>query len=381
MTEGKPRPPYTRYHWAKSDRENPERVHLLEHHLADVGACFEALMRQPTIRKRLATAGDLDDLDESLIARLSVFAALHDIGKVNVGFQTQIWRADYLPGKPTAHRAGHTADMVPVLTDQDYTTAGWFFDALGWDDFLTWDDRNGETVCGMLVATLSHHRRPLQLDEGRSENPAIWRRFGDLSPEDCVRRIGRLLCRWFSAAFATEGSQLPSAPPFQHMFLGLCNWADWIGSNEARFPYVDTPQDDYIETARKRAKKAVAAIGLDLSAQRRTFMGVPEFRDLFEIDGSPNSIQETAVSQTPLGPAARHHRVGDRLRQDGGRALAVRPHVREGTRGRSLLRPPDTLRRRPDTRARQELYSQSLPQRHSSRRARHARLRTRHRCR
>ena len=76
MMEGKPRPPYTRYHWAKSDRENPERVHLLEHHLADVGACFEALMRQPTIRKRLATTGGLDDLDESLIARLSLFAAL-----------------------------------------------------------------------------------------------------------------------------------------------------------------------------------------------------------------------------------------------------------------------------------------------------------------
>ena len=45
-------------------------------------------MRQPMIRKRLATAGGIDDLDESLIARLSVFSALHDVGKVNMGFQT-----------------------------------------------------------------------------------------------------------------------------------------------------------------------------------------------------------------------------------------------------------------------------------------------------
>lgn len=50
-------PAYTRLFWAKSasDREQePDRVHLLEHHLADVGACFETLLAQLTIRLRLA---------------------------------------------------------------------------------------------------------------------------------------------------------------------------------------------------------------------------------------------------------------------------------------------------------------------------------------
>ena len=299
MTEGNTRPPYTRYHWAKSDRKSPGRIHLLEHHLADVGACFEALMRQPTIRQRLAITGDLNDLDESLVARLSVFAALHDIGKVNVGFQTRIWRDDDLPGKPKPRWAGHTDDVVPVLTDQDYTTAEWFFDALGWDDFLTWDDRGGETVCAMLVATLSHHGRPLQLEGGRRENPALWRPFGDLIPQDYVRRIGWLLRLWFLTAFEPEGPPLPSAPAFQHMFLGLCNWADWVGSNEAWFPYVDSQQDDYVETARKQAKQAIDTIGLNLSTQRRDFKNVPEFGNLFGIDGSPNAIQQT-VRDTPL---------------------------------------------------------------------------------
>ena len=302
MKEEKPRPAYTRYHWAKSDRENPGRIHLLEHHLADVGACFEALMRQPTIRQRLATTGDLRDLSESLIARLSVFAALHDIGKVNMGFQTQIWRNSDLPDgrRLTAfYGAGHYRELVPVLTDQDYTTAGWFFDALGWDDFLAWDHRDGETVCAMLVATLSHHGRPLQLEGGPSENPAIWRKFGDLKPEDCVKRVGKLLRRWFPAAFEQGGCPLPSAPAFQHMFLGLCNWADWIGSNEKWFPYVDASQGDYIRTARERAKQAVDAIGLNLSSQRYDFKGVPEFRNLFGIDDSPNAIQK-AAHEEPL---------------------------------------------------------------------------------
>ena len=303
MTEGKPHPAYTRYHWAKSDRKNQGRIHLLEHHLADVGTCFEALMRQPTIRKRLASTGGLNDLKESLVARLSVFAALHDIGKVNMGFQTQIWKPEELPGRRPMQfrRVGHTLDLTPVLTWKDETTAAWFFDALGWwyDATESWDDRGGETVCAMLVATLSHHGRPLRLEDSRSENPAIWRKFGDLKPEDCVKRVGNLLRLWFPAAFTPGGSTLPCDPAFQHMFLGLCNWADWIGSNEEWFPYVDAPQDDYIKTARKRAKQAVDAIGLDLSDQRRDFKRVPEFRTLFGISGSPNAIQKTACD-TPI---------------------------------------------------------------------------------
>ncbi len=79
---------YTQRHWGKSDRQDPQRIHLLEHHLADVSACFEALLKQPAIRKRLARAGGLSDLDETVAARLCVLVALHDVGKVNVGFQT-----------------------------------------------------------------------------------------------------------------------------------------------------------------------------------------------------------------------------------------------------------------------------------------------------
>ena len=299
MTLDMNRPTYTRYHWAKSDRQAPERIHLLEHHLADVGACFEALMCQPTIRKRLAKAGGFDDLDESLVARLSVFAAIHDIGKVNVGFQTQIWREDDLQGKRRPRKAGHTANVVPVLTDRDYETAEWFFDALGWDSILTWDDRNGETVCAMLVATLSHHGTPLKLEGGLDKNPAIWRRFGDLVPENGVRRVGKLLRRWFPVAFAPGGPTLPAEPAFQHMFLGLCNWADWIGSDERIFEYCERPRDDYIETARQRARQVVEGIGLDLAAQRRDFSGVPEFGHLFNINGPPNAIQK-AAHDTPL---------------------------------------------------------------------------------
>ena len=302
MTE--PAKTYTYRFWGKSDRNAPERIHLLEHHLADVGACFEALLRQPLIRQGLAHAAGWNDIGDATAARLCVFAALHDIGKVNVGFQTQIWRREDHPnGVQPPHRAGHTVDLMPVLNGNDATTSEWFWDALGWwwDATETWDDCGGETVCGLLVATLSHHGRPLQLDDGRSEYPQLWRRFGELGPQEQVNRIGRLVREWFPAAFVAGGPALPSKPAFQHHFLGLCNLADWIGSNELWFPFVDEPRDDYIDTARQRAHQAVDSIGVDLATQRQSAAqaGVAGIAGLFPHIAEANAIQ-TAAYDAPL---------------------------------------------------------------------------------
>ena len=296
---------YTRHFWAKAHpygQRGPERIHLLEHHLADVGACFEALLRQPTIRRRLARAGGWDDLDNATAARLAVFAAMHDIGKVNIGFQTRIWTDADRPSRRRIPFAGHTNHLLPVLTDDDCETAGWFFDALGWwDDFLTWDAQDGATVCGLLLATLSHHGIPLQLgNSGISKNPAIWRRYGDLNPREYVARVGKLLRLWFPDAFADNVLPLPSAPAFQHHFLGLCNLADWIGSNEEWFPFEEAPDDGYIVRARERAECAIGKAGLDVGAQRAAFAiaGLPGVGNLFDFP-SPNAIQR-AAQDAPL---------------------------------------------------------------------------------
>lgn len=287
---------YTRAHWAKSDRQDPGRIHLLEHHLADVGACMEALLSQPTIRRRLASAAGRDAIDEATAARLAVFAALHDIGKVNVGFQTQIWQpADWQGARrPNGWGRGHTRDIVPVLNYDDKEAAAWFFPALGSEDLIEWDaDDDGETVISLLVATLSHHGEPLNLAGGPQKNPRMWQAYRDLDPKACVERIGGLARAWFPAAFAQDAPPLPSAPAFQHMFLGLCTLADWLGSDETRFPFQDAPQADYIATARRQAKAIVREVGLDIAEQREGFGGAPSFQALFELD-APNSIQQAA---------------------------------------------------------------------------------------
>ena len=294
---------YTQLFWAKSDRENPQRIHLLEHHMADVGACFEALLAQPTIRQRLAVSGGLDDLDDVTVARLAVLAAVHDIGKVNIGFQTRIWQdSDFPTDTRHPHHAGHIIDLIPVLSGEDDVTAKWFFDTLGWwwDATASWDNRDGETVCGLFVAALSHHGRPLNLGESRFKNVRIWRSFGALHPRHEVERIGRLVREWFPAAWTSGGPLLPSVPAFQHMFLGLCMLADWIGSDETRFPFCPEPRDDYMQTARDKARRAVAEIGLDIESQRRAFHALsvlPSFDTLFGIpNATPNPIQHSAIT-------------------------------------------------------------------------------------
>ena len=244
-------------------------------------------------------------MDEITVSRLSILTALHDIGKVNLGFQARIWRHEDMPkGKrrlPT--RAGHTSELVPVLAYKDRRTADWFFDALGWwwDAIETWDDREGETVCALLVATISHHGRPIQLEGGRQPNPPAWQSFGQLDPRQFVKRIGRLLKEWFPTAFSFTETPLPSTPEFQHFFLGLCNWADWIGSDETYFNYCDQPREDYFQIAKNRAKRAISELGLNVSKQRQSLAVTPDFPSLFpQIDGPPNAIQETvnAISES-----------------------------------------------------------------------------------
>ena len=186
------------------------------------------------------------------------------------------------------------------MTDRDGETAGWFFDELDWwwEAVDTWDDHSGETVCGLFVAALSHHGRPLALEGGLSANPRLWRDYGELRPSEQVARIGALLRRWFPAAFDESALALPAKPEFQHMFLGLCTLADWIGSNEKWFTYADEPDDDYFFTvARPAAARALREIGLDVASQRDAFSGACDFDALF--DFPPNAIQRAAV-EAPL---------------------------------------------------------------------------------
>ena len=145
---------------------------------------------------------------------------------------------------------------------------------------MGWDNDDGVTASGLLIAALSHHGSPLNRSDGRAANPAAWRKFGGINPRQCVERIVELVRDWYPAAYAPAGAPLPSAPAFQHMFLGLCTLADWLGSDERFFEFCERPRDDYIVLARERARRAVSAIGLDLGTQRTALPKLPGFAAL-----------------------------------------------------------------------------------------------------
>ena len=95
--------------WAKS----PDRIEALGSgwlslvdHSIDVAAVAEALLRLPTIRKRLAALAGrmLSDVD---VARLCFLVGLHDAGKVNHGFQAKLRNE-----KPYA---GHIGPLWAIL--------------------------------------------------------------------------------------------------------------------------------------------------------------------------------------------------------------------------------------------------------------------------
>ena len=289
-------PVYCRLHWGKSDRSNPERIHLLEHHMADVAACFEAILDQPTMRRRLASSGRLECISPRLADRLSVLAALHDIGKINNGFQCQTWREDTLGGKKRPQKASHTLDLIPFLKSKE---ASWFFKALRWKDIMQWDTDDGRTTTNLFLASLSHHGIPVPYATNRYSRPRDWQKFGDLDPRDFVERLAKHLRLWFPRAFENGTERLPARPEFQHAFLGLCTLADWLGSNEEFFPFCDEPQETYIDIARWRACRALKDIGLDLTAQRLACAELPAFKDLFDFDAPPNAVQRSLL-EVPL---------------------------------------------------------------------------------
>ena len=223
-----------------------------------------------------------------------------------MGFQTQIWRTEDFPAgrqHQALRWAGHYRELAPVMQGENADTSDRFFGSLDWWEEATrsWDDCGGEAVCGLFIAALSHHGQPMQLEGDLSHNSRLWTGIGDLDPFGQLRHIGQQVRRWFPEAWQSGGQRLPSSPEFQHHFLGLCTLADWIGSNEEWFPFCGEPQDDYMErVARGQARDAVKAIGIDVTAQRERFGGVPGFPSLFPaIDGPPNAIQRT-VADTPL---------------------------------------------------------------------------------
>jgi CRISPR-associated endonuclease/helicase Cas3 len=251
--------------WGKLEQDESGAVkawHPLVDHSADVAACFEALLKQPALRGRLARLAGLDDLSMQQRQRLCVLAALHDIGKYNHGFQNKA-----LAG--TTPRRGHVGEVLGLFASEELGMR--LGRALHIERIAPWVEGD-DGACRLLIAAICHHGRPRSLNE--TFPFTIWEPRESSDPFRGIARLARFTEEWFPQAWKTGGTSLPDSSQLQHALCGLVTLADWLGSDTRFFPFAVPPDSGLSSVfgrfgfAREQAMKSLRAIGLDISAGR-----------------------------------------------------------------------------------------------------------------
>lgn len=291
--------------WGKLKRDESGQLtgeHPLLDHMTDVAACFLALAECAAIRRSLEHAAGriLDAVD---MQRLAVMVFLHDVGKANAGFQSRRWK---LPERPPGHWPtapfGHGPEGWELIAGRVLNAETY---ALGLPiaEIVVWGD---VAVCELLQASISHHGRPLGVSPGK-EAEGVWKPVFDKTgtvlydPATTLISMGDRLKRSYPLAFEECHRPLPDQPAFVHLFAGLVQLADWLGSDtrEGFFPYT-VAGEDRTQTAARRAKYAVQTIGLDVNNWRGELCGEPPtFSAAF---GVPQARQmQVAAADLSLG--------------------------------------------------------------------------------
>ncbi len=275
---------------------SPAFLSLIEHS-ADVAAVASALLARPVIADRLARLLVRPCLTDADRQRILAVIALHDLGKVNHGFQRRI-RAVEGP------HAGHTAPLADLLwgggaaSDERVGLAAALRDAVGWTDLEGgWTGIPFEHV---LRAVLAHHGRPLSAH--RFNAPDLWRPSGGEDPMDGVAQLAAAVRAWLPQAFASREPPLRATPRFLHALAGFTTLADWIGSDEAVFPLRregdDASAGRYV-WSRARADEVLQRRFLDPDATRIVLPAALSFAALFPAFSDPRPAQQ-AMDALPL---------------------------------------------------------------------------------
>ena len=275
--------------WGKLSRDKSGQLlgeHPLLDHMTDVAACFLALAECTSIRRSLEnTAGR--GLDAADLQRLAVLVFLHDVGKANAGFQSRRWQ---LPDRPPASWPttpfGHGPEGWELISGR-VSNAELYAVGLPIAEIVAWGE---VAVCELLQASISHHGRPLGVSPGK-EAECIWKpvltKAGAVlyDPAATLVRMGDRLKHSYPLAFSECVQHLPDQPAFVHLFAGLVQLADWLGSDtrEGFFPYT-APGEDRTQTSVVSAEYAVHAIGLDASHWRGELCAEPPtFNTAFDV--------------------------------------------------------------------------------------------------
>lgn len=284
--------------WGKFVTES-RRCLPLTLHCLDVALVFRELCNLNAIRRSLNCSSNTD-LTSQQLDRLAVLAMFHDVGKANLGFQLKVFDKQ-------AIQAGHIKELAPLLDfearDEDLNEA--FIQALP-QELATWFP-DGSAAYSYLLASLSHHGKPLRFRGERSgtyfeAKNKWWRPQGQWDPMTAIRKITEGAREAFPKAFEPGGLPLPKDPSFHHRFAGLVMLADWLGSHQYWFPVENVSFSARLEHGRRITRSLLSAVGLDVSTVR-TFLDSkkPEqFRDFKDRFGfTPLPLQQAVHELDP----------------------------------------------------------------------------------
>ena len=250
--------PRTDLFWGKFDNGQQEGVtpswHPLVDHMIDVAVCCEALLTHTLTGKRLASLAGVSGLSPGQIARLSVLAGVHDIGKFNNGFQNK-------PFPDRKPHAGHIGEVMVVLKNGGRQQAQ-LFEALQLARLAAWCAQPPELL-SLLLASISHHGKLVHQGTTGVSASSIWTpQPSGRAPMVGIAQATARLLEAFPAACQEGVPALPANPSVQHAFAGVVMLADWLGSDRELFPFT-RPGDPAREVfARRQAHRALWEVGL-----------------------------------------------------------------------------------------------------------------------
>ena len=285
--------------WGKlqTEKENGavlDRLSLADH-CVDVASVFRELCDLPAIRRNLGRESGFS-LTETHLDRLAVFALLHDLGKCNWGFQAK--------SDPKAkHVASHIREVSPLCFLEELRERA--VQALGLEEVAGWFHEPEIDLFRLLLAAVSHHGEPafnFELDGSIDVDrwAGYWREHDGYDPFAALAELGQVARAAFPAAFQGQTEPLILTAALEHRFAGLLMLADWLGSHrEAFFPFHQ--EGSRIPWARAQARKALAAVGLDVQqARRHLSAGLPAFGQVFNLQAGPKPLQtELARADLP----------------------------------------------------------------------------------
>jgi len=266
--------------------------------MLDVAACFAAVARLNSVRRALDRAAG-EPLSELALDRLTALAFLHDIGKANAGFQAKRWQVENSQKTPDGwpSPAGHTNEALCIFREAK------LLNQLPVEQMDSW----GPACLSLWRASISHHGRPVE-ESSLIHTNTIWSPVVSVGtvvydPQANLHEIGQCLTKWLAPAFEL-GPPLPDRPELDHLFAGLVQFADWLGSDTRFFPYAE-PGEDRNQWVWEKAQVALQTVGMDTAKFKKTLPERLDFSKVFrrvgELPIQARPIQ-ARMSDANLGP-------------------------------------------------------------------------------